>query len=404
MRSLPITAVMSALGRKPAGARRRTGWLAAVAVATLLSACATAPAPSPMPKATQSAAIDPKNGDGIGGTGIKTAENRHGDGIGGTGVVGTITGFGSIIVNGLELEFDRATNVATDGRPASLEELRVGQVVQGVARKKDARLHLETLDIQHAVSGPITAIDYNAQTMTVLGQSIRLNLAGDKVAMTSFSTLRAGDQVSVSGLRLSDGTILASRVDQHGHDDRLLVRAEAATVSGDRLRIGALDVALAPDVTISKPSQGGRAFVSGRMLNGTFVPDVITGGAGLPFNDKVADVSLEGYAPKAGAPLAIQGATVNGGLPANIAADDHIVVTGEIAPNGTVNATAIGKVRTVVTTMKAQGSQRPSNMRPDATRPERVVPQRLERPEAVTKPEVPERPPVIERPGSFTGV
>ena len=334
------------------------------------------------------------------------AENRHGDGLGGTGIVGTITGFGSIIVNGLELEFDRSTNVASDGRPASLEELRVGQVVQGVARKKDGRLQLETLDIQHAVSGPISAVDYNAQTMTVLGQNVRLNLAGDKAAMSSFRTLRAGDQVSVSGLRLSDGTIFASRVDQHGHDDRLLVRAETATVTGDRLRIGTLDVALAPDVTISKPTQGGRAFVSGRMLNGVFVPDVITGGIGLPFADKVGDVSLEGYAPKSGTPLAVQGATVNGGVPPSIAADDHIVVTGEISPNGTVNATNIAKVRTVVTTMKAQGSQRPANMRPDATRPERVVPTRPERPEAVMKPEVPQLPerPPIERPGSFTGV
>lgn len=405
MRPTPITAGMNALGHKPAGALRRAGWLAAVAALTLLSACATAPAPAPAPLLPQTAAIDPKNGDGLGGSGISMAGNRHGDGLGGTGIVGTITGFGSIIVNGLELEFDRSTNVASDGRPASLEELRVGQVVQGVARKKDGRLQLETLDIQHAVSGPISAIDHNAQTMTVLGQSVRLNLAGDKAAVSSFRTLRVGDEVGVSGLRLSDGAIFASRVDQHSTDGRLLVRAETATVSGDRLRIGALDIALAPDVTISKPAQGGRAFVSGRMLNGTFVPDVITGGSGLPFADKVADVSLEGYAPRSGTPLTVHGATVNGNLPANLVADDHIVVTGEISPNGTVTASNIAKVRTVVTVMKAQGSQRPANMRPDTTRPERVVPPpRIERPESVVRPEVPVERPPIERPGSFTGV
>ena len=254
--------------------------------------------------------IDPKNGDGLGGTGIRSehvAEIRHGDGLGGTGIVGTISGFGSIIVNGLELQFDRSTAVATDGRPAALEELRIGQVVQGLARRKDGRLTLETLDIQHAVSGPIGAIDHAAQTMTVLGQNIRLNLGGDKVAMKAFATLRDGDMVSVSGLRLNDGVIIASRVDQHEDDGRLVVRGEAANVSSDRVRIGGLDVPMSPDIAVSKPTQGGRVFVSGRMINGSFVPDVVTGGAGLPFDGKAGEVSLEGYAPERGAPLSLSG-------------------------------------------------------------------------------------------------
>jgi hypothetical protein len=375
--------------------------------ALLLSACAGTPsravtsiAPTP---GTQIAQYDPKNGDGLGGTGIRTADNRHGDGLGGTGVVGTISGFGSIIVNGLELEFDHTTNVAADGRPASLEALRIGQVIQGVARNKDGKLQLESLEIQHAVSGTISAIDYSAQTMTVLGQTIRLNLAGDKVATAGFRTLHVGDQVSVSGLRLSDGTIFASRVDQHADDDREIVRG-VATIDGSHLRVGALDIPLTPDNTISKPTEGGRVFVSGRMINGAFVPDVVTGGTGLPFAGHVSDVSLEGYAPKAGKPLTIEGATVSGALPSSIGPDDHIVVTGQIATNGTVTAANIAKVRTVVTIMKAQGSQRPAQMRPDNVRPERVAPMRpdIQRPES-NRPEVPSRP-VIERPGSFNGV
>mgnify|MGYP003353501583 CR=1 FL=1 len=76
--------------------------------------------------------------------------------------------------------------------------------------------------------GPITAVDYAEQTLTVLGQNIRLNLAGDKTATDAFKTLRKGDLVSVSGLRLSDGSIIASRVDQHTDDGRVVVRGEAA--------------------------------------------------------------------------------------------------------------------------------------------------------------------------------
>src|SRR5262245_17303635 len=94
---------------------------AAAAVVCLLTACAGSAHMAPTQSAL--AAPDPKNGDGIGGTGISVAKinTRGGDGIGGTGVRGTITGFGSILVNGLKLEFDHTTKVETDGKPATLE-------------------------------------------------------------------------------------------------------------------------------------------------------------------------------------------------------------------------------------------------------------------------------------------
>jgi hypothetical protein len=375
--------------------------LGIAAIAVLVAACAT-PAVRPV------AVIDPKNGDGLGGTGIGTsqlAQSQPGDGLGGTGIIGTISGFGSIIVNGLELEFDRSTSVGTDGRPTSLDALRIGQVIQGVARERNGRLMLESLDIQHAVSGPIATIDHAEQTMTVLGQTIRLNLAGDKAATEAFHSLRPGDLVSVSGLRLADGTIVASRVDQHSDDGRMVVRGEAASVSTDRLRIGTLDVALTPDMMPAKLVPGGRVLVSGRLINGKFVPDVVTAGSGLPFAGKVGEVSLEGYASGKG-PLVLHGATIAGSLPPDTAADDHIVVTGQINGPDRVTAASIAKVRTVVTIMKAHGSQRPAALRPDTARPERVVPARpdINRPQSL----VPERPPVerppIERPGSITGV
>ncbi len=374
---------------------------AAAALVALLAACASVPN---VPH--QTAAIDPKNGDGLGGTGIQMAQVQPGDGLGGTGIIGTISGFGSIIVNGLELEFDHSTSVGNDGRPTSLDELRVGQVIQGVARQKDGRMHLESLDIQHAVSGPITAVDTLEQTMTVLGQNIRLNLAGDKAATDAFKTLRKGDLVSVSGLRLSDGTIVASRVDQHSDDGRIVVRGQAASVTDSSVRVGMLDVALTPDNAISKPVTGGRVLVSGRMISGKFVPDVITGGAGLPFAGKVGEVSLEGYVPERGA-LSLHGAPIDGALPADAQADDHIVVTGQISGSGHVTAASIAKVRTVVTIMKARGTQRPAAVRPETARPERVVPVRpdIDRPQSLVpeRPVVPERPP-IEKPGGFTGV
>ena len=379
---------------KPSGLSSTLRATAATLLLCLLGACATAP---------QQAALDPKNGDGLGGTGIKTAEaNPRGDGIGGTGIVGTITGFGSIIVNGLELEFNTTTAVVSDGRPASLQDLRIGQVVQGVARTRDGKLTLDTLDIQHAVTGPITAVDQNAQTLTVLGQRIRLNLGGDKAALDAFKTLQAGDVVSVSGQRLADGTIVATRVDQKHDDGRVVVRGDVGALTASSLRIGDLDVPLAADTTVSAPKSGGHVFVSGRMINGQFAPDVINGGAALPFSANVADVSLEAYAPAnagGGASLSIHGVNITGAaLPPGTATNDRVIITGKIDGPDKVTAAAIAKVRTVVTVMQAQGSARPAAVRPDVPRFERVnPPQRPERPQSVAPPTRPDRP-IIERP------
>lgn len=377
--------------------------VAVAAVLCLLSACA---ATSP---ATQSV-TDRRNGDGLGGTGAPNAMvaavdgKKNGDGIGGTGILGTISGFGSIIVNGAAWEFDRHTAVESDGKPSSLEALKVGQVIMGVARDRNGTFYLDTLEIQHAVTGPVSAIDYGAETMTVLGQKVKLNLAGDKAAIDAFRTLQAGDMVSVSGLRMDDGTIVASRVDEQSKDDGRILLRGMASVSGNTVRIGDLNIALSADTIVSQPVTGGQVFVSGRMINGQFTADVVSGTKALPFGKDVKDISLEGYAPAITAPLTIQGIAVQGAnMPAGTATGDRIVVTGQVAGDNMIAATAVTKVRTVVTINKANGSLRPAAMRPDTRqRPDRVAPPErapIDRPQSldVPKPVVPQRP-QIERP------
>lgn len=375
--------------------------VAVAAMLCLLGACATGPA--------SETAADRRNGDGLGGTGAPSGAmvasidgKKNGDGLGGTGILGTIAGFGSIIVNGKAWEFDRHTAVERDGKPSSLEALKVGQVVMGIARTREGKFYLDTLEIQHAVTGPISAIDYGAETMTVLGQKVKLNLAGDKDAIEAFRTLQAGDSVSVSGLRLEDGTVVASRVDEQSKDDGRVLLRGLATVTGGNVRIGDLTIAPSPDTVVSQPESGGQVFVSGRMINGQFVADVVSGAKALPFGKDVGDVSLEAYAPANANPLRIQGIAVQGAaLPAGTNAGDRIVVTGHVAGDNAIAATAITKVRTVVTINKANGSLRPAAMRPETRqRADRVAPPEkppVDRPQSFTKPDVP-KPAIPERP------
>ncbi len=381
----------------------RTGTAAAL-VCVLLTACASGPSNQ------QSAAL---SGDGISGTGVIAQSSTGdgisgtgmvaqvgGDGIGGTGILGTISGFGSIIVNGLKLEYDTDTTVESDGRPAALTDLKVGQVIEGVARRgHDGDLRLERLEIRHAVTGPITSIDHDNERLVVLGQTVRVNLAGDGNKQMAFAALKVGDMVRVSGLRLEDGMIVASRLDQTDEDGRVLLRGPVSSASADTVTIGGLTVDLSDAALADDVSAGERAFIAGRMLDDAFTAVVVVAKPALPFDNTVSDVSIEGYVPQeSGATISVQGVPVVGlDLPDYVKPGDRVVVTGRIGANGQVFAQEIERVRTVITVLRPTELMRPQQLRPATI--ER--PERIERQRPIKRPVTPERPRTIERPGSY---
>ena len=90
---------------------------------------------------------------GIGGTGAPASGPAISDrGIGGTGIVGVITGFGSVFVNGLEVAYTPTTPVTVDGVPDPDAVLRVGQLVTIVA-SEDNGLHAVSIDVRHRCPG-----------------------------------------------------------------------------------------------------------------------------------------------------------------------------------------------------------------------------------------------------------
>jgi len=356
--------------------------------------------------------------DGIGGTGIDVATDQDGivgtgvtpsgDGIGGTGIIGTITGFGSIIVNSREIDFDNDTVVENDGRPSQLSSLRVGQVIQGIARAKNGRLLLQNLEIQHVVSGPISAINHDRSTLVVLGQMIRVNFSGDTLARDAFKTLVVGDFVSVSGIRTNDETIVASRVDQRRKNSRILVRGPVTWLFPDQLRIGGLQLNIEQDIRIDNAGVGDvQVLVSGRLIDGVFTPQVLTSEPPLPFPADVDEVSIEAYASLGSdtGRLSIGGIeiSVEPSALANVKAGDRLIVTGRVEGPRMVTASSIDEVRTFITILQTRANMRPAAMRPPSeNRPERLTapPRPAGRPQ-IERPQI-ERPqierPQIERP------
>lgn len=141
---------------------------------------------------------------GMGGTG-----DPAGGGIGGTGIVGTITGFASICVNGVEVHYGNDVPVRENGLAASLERLAVGQVVALEAGTSGRGLEARSITIVHALEGPVSSLPDASGSMQVMGQTV-LIAADARVP----SRLRPGEPVRVSGLRNARGEVVATRIDR----------------------------------------------------------------------------------------------------------------------------------------------------------------------------------------------
>ncbi len=153
---------------------------------------------------------------------------------------GTITGFGSIIVNGIEYETNNTSFNIDDNSAGQIGSLKVGQVVtvrwssidDGVTRRADDVIY------DDAVEGPIAAgsIDRTAQTFVVLGQTVRVD------ADTSFASplfdldsLTDGDFVEVSGLQEGTGAALvvrATRIERKAPGGELEIRGVVTSLDG----------------------------------------------------------------------------------------------------------------------------------------------------------------------------
>jgi hypothetical protein len=142
------------------------------------------------------------NGDhGIGGSGLSVHGTEHEDhGIGGTGIVGTIQGFGSIIVNDIRIPYSRKTPVTIDGKRVSTREMQIGHVVRVLLENGNAR----RISITSEVQGSIDRI--GSTSLSILYQ--RVSTRG-----LDTSSLKVGDDVAVFGIRMPDGKIVARRIE-----------------------------------------------------------------------------------------------------------------------------------------------------------------------------------------------
>ncbi len=148
-------------------------------------------------------------------------------GIGGTGktISGTITGFGSIFVNGVEYDIDNASfNIDNDNSPGlNQADLRIGMVVI-LTGSDDGTVGTATQvvydnEIKGPVSGLVSSPGGTAKSFTVFGANVVVDVADTTFDNSStpgfdFTTLADGDIVEVSGLFDNSNTLVATYIEK----------------------------------------------------------------------------------------------------------------------------------------------------------------------------------------------
>jgi hypothetical protein len=144
-------------------------------------------------------------------------------GIDGTGApatiaaFGSVTAFGSVVVNGVRYE-TTAAQFTIDDSPGSQSDLAIGDVVlvRGTMDASGLTGTATSVTFDDQVQGPIGAIDSVAGTLVVLGQTVRISADtsfDDRINPASLAGLTVGMLIEVSGLPESDGSLRATRVE-----------------------------------------------------------------------------------------------------------------------------------------------------------------------------------------------
>ncbi len=273
---------------------------------------------------------------------------------------GTITGFGSIIVNGIR--FDTASaSIDVDGNAGTQSDLKVGHVVvvRGTMNDDGTDAVADAVSSGDLVEGPISAINTTAGTITVLGQLIVIgdDTSFDDISPASIDGLNVNDTVEVSGFFLADGSISATRIERKSAGSEFEVTGHISNLTATTFQINDLTVdfsaAQLDDFPAGSPENGQRVEVKGNNLGGNgqlLATRVEFKGDELEADDG-DQVEIEGFITLFesaldfevdGIPVITNASTVfENGESGDLALNSKVEVEGPIDANGIITATKV---------------------------------------------------------------
>jgi hypothetical protein len=258
---------------------------------------------------------------------------------------GPITGFGSVIVNGVRFDTVGANTVDDDGAEVRLEDLRIGMMVTvgGSADDSTGRGTADRLSLSHGTKGAITSIDFSADTLVLLGQTIQTDASTIYEGVAVFDSLLAGDVIEVYGVLQSDNSLLATLIEKKSAltSMRLVGRMSALDTDAKTFAVGSLTVNYASAAVTGNLVNGKRVKI--KAASGALVGSVLTatsvkvneGAANGEFVDANSYLKIKGVAEAgassvlwtvSGTPVDVSAARFEGG--ASITAGQFIKVKG----------------------------------------------------------------------------
>jgi hypothetical protein len=203
---------------------------------------------------------------GGGGSGMSGTSTATGAPVMATG---TITGFGSVYVNGVHFKTTSAT-IHKNGQVVAQSALKVGEIahVKGSKNAMDGAGNADSVDVEENVVGPIATMDTAHNTLTVLGQTVQIDAAtsfSSNVQPADITGLKGGDFVEVSGLTAADGTITATRIERDSSPGALQVLGTVASVDT------AMHTFMINALIVNYSAANLTGFTSGQPANGDLV-------------------------------------------------------------------------------------------------------------------------------------
>ncbi|MES2886497.1 MAG: DUF5666 domain-containing protein [Pseudomonadota bacterium] len=130
---------------------------------------------------------------------------------------GPITGFGSIIVNGVRFDDSAAQVLDDDGEARGRDDLRLGMwvEVEGDAVGNQTTGVARSVRFGSQIQGPVEAVNVGAGTLTVLGQTVAVDTSTVYGGLANgLASIAPGAVVEVHGVtQTATGRVMASRVE-----------------------------------------------------------------------------------------------------------------------------------------------------------------------------------------------
>jgi Domain of unknown function (DUF5666) len=286
-------------------------------------------------------------------------------------VTGTVTGFGSIIIDGVRYD-DSQAKVSVDmgdaqGRAAALGDVKLGMSVD--AKVENGKLTDVTL--RAALAGPVSSIDIASASFRIYGQTVKIASSGATPTLfegvAGLAGLALNDRVEVHGIVDAGQAIVATRVERKPRDaGEPAVRLGGAVAGLDSVarsfRLGDLTVdfngaSVTPvELSLANGQQvtvfGDAVPANGRFLAKTVRIKSAEDGAPLAIGGRITTYGSIADFTVAGVRVNAQDAALEGGTAAELALGLGVAVEGRM----TAGVLKADKLRIIKTSIDALAS------------------------------------------------